>query len=213
MDHKPFRFFTSLKLLECTGRVARNERELLAALKEIDDATLFNHTHHFILQHNYLSAEPPSDFAWWVSEALQDPPLAEHLFAINTMDFESLGDLRTALIRAIEDHLGRTDHDRNAPEGMEFHFLRVHSYTVPANVEAGNLAELADGIEKVSTSSIYHHMFEARLRLGREKNDFSNWLEYIGEKRLAEQVAGLDPYLYSLDELRRRIPILLRSAS
>ena len=56
-------------------------------------------------------------------------------------------------------------------------------------------------------------MFEARLRLGREQNDFSNWLAYMGEKKTADQIASLDPYLYSLDELRRRIIILLRSPS
>ena len=213
MEYKPFKFFTSVKLLEATNRVARTEKELLSSLREIDEATLFNHTHFFILQHNYLTAEPPSDFAAWVSEALQDPVLAEHLFAVNTVDFDSLGDLRTALIQTIENHLEKEDHNREAPPGMEFHFIRAHSYTVSAGVEAADLMELANCLEKVSTGSIYHHMFEAKLRLGREKNDFSNWLEYRGEKTLATQLVGMDPYLYSLDELRRRIIVLLRSPS
>ena len=213
METEPFRFFTSVKLLEATGRIARTEKELLVSMKEIDEATLFNHTHHFILQHNYLSAEPPSDFAFWVSEALQDPVLAEHLYAVNTMDFDSLGDLRTALIKTMEDHLKNEIHNREAPSGMEFHFIRSHAYTVSADLEASNLSELHDCLEKVSTSSLYHHMFEARLRLGRKQNDFSNWLNYIGKKNLAQQISGLDPYLYSLDELRRRILILLRSSS
>ena len=213
MENEPFEFFTSVKLLEATGRTARNQKELLTALREIDEATLFNHTHHFILQHNYLTPEPPSGFASWVNEALQDPVLAEHLFAVNTMDFESLGELRTALIETMESHLKISGHNRDAPEGMEFHFIRVHSYTVPADVKATTVSELASSLEQVSTNSIYHHMFEARLRLGREKNDFSNWLTYVGEKKVADQIASLDPYLYSLDELRRRIIILLRSAS
>ncbi|MDP6957178.1 MAG: DUF5752 family protein [Planctomycetota bacterium] len=213
MENEPFEFFTSVKLLEATGRIARNQKELLTALKEIDEATLFNHTHHFILQHNYLTPEPPSGFASWVNEALQDPVLAEHLFAVNTMDFESLGELRTALIETIESHLSSSDHNRDAPEGMEFHFIRVHSYTVPAGVSATTIAELASNLEQVSSNSIYHHMFEARLRLGRQQNDFSNWLTYVGDKKVADQIASLDPYLYSLDELRRRIIILLRSRS
>ncbi len=213
MESKPFEFFTSVKLLEATGRTARNVEELLVALREIDEATLFNHTHHFILQHNYLTPEPPSGFASWVSEALQDPVLAENLFAVNTMDFSSLGELRTALIETIEGHLKTSNHERNAPEGMEFHFIRAHSYTVPAGVKAATIAELGAALEKVSSNSIYHHMFEARLRLGRQQNDFSNWLSYIGEEKVAEQISGLDPYLYSLDELRHRIVILLRSSS
>ena len=213
MENKPFEFFTSVKLLEATGRMARNQKELLTAIREIDEATLFNHTHHFILQHNYLTPEPPSGFASWVNEALQDPVLAEHLFAVNTMDFDSLGELRTSLIKTIESHLASSGHNRDAPEGMEFHFIRVHSYTVPAGETAATISELATSLEQVSSNSIYHHMFEARLRLGREQNDFSNWLTYVGEKKTADQIASLDPYLYSLDELRRRIIILLRSPS
>ena len=39
MENKPFEFFTSVKLLEATGRMARNQKELLTAIREIDEAT------------------------------------------------------------------------------------------------------------------------------------------------------------------------------
>ena len=59
------------------------------------------------------------------------------------------------------------------------------------------------GLRKVSLGSLYFHIFEARLRLGKGINDFSAWLEdSLEEKELAEKVARLDPYTYTLEGLR-----------
>jgi hypothetical protein len=58
----------------------------------------------------------------------------------------------------------------------------------------------------VDRSSIYFHCFEARLRLGREKDDFSEWLATsMGREDIAEQIRGLDAYMYDLDTLREII--------
>jgi hypothetical protein len=54
--------------------------------------------------------------------------------------------------------------------------------------------------------SIYFHIFEARLRLERQSNDFSGWIETaIGDKLLAEKISRLDPYTHTLEDLRRTI--------
>jgi hypothetical protein len=46
-------------------------------------------------------------------------------------------------------------------------------------------------------------MFESRLRLGRGQNDFSAWLQdSLDEGELAQEIARLDPYTYSLEGLR-----------
>ncbi len=46
-------------------------------------------------------------------------------------------------------------------------------------------------------------MFEARLRLERGENDFSNWFEGVGREDLAAEVARLDPYTMTLEGLRK----------
>ncbi|MFA5089168.1 MAG: DUF5752 family protein, partial [Candidatus Omnitrophota bacterium] len=50
------------------------------------------------------------------------------------------------------------------------------------------------------------HVFEARLRLERGNNDFSNWIDYsLGDKELADQFTRLDPYTQTLEGLRKSL--------
>jgi len=60
-------------------------------------------------------------------------------------------------------------------------------------------------VSHISHNSLYYHFFEAPLRIGGGKNDFSNWLDGIGENELARKLEKLDPYTMTLEELRRRI--------
>ncbi|MFQ5585419.1 MAG: DUF5752 family protein, partial [Thermodesulfobacteriota bacterium] len=61
-------------------------------------------------------------------------------------------------------------------------------------------------LDRVDRSSIYFHFFEARLRLGREKDDFSEWLATsLGKEDIAERIKSLDAYMFDLDELREII--------
>jgi len=90
----PFRFFTHVDLMELTGLRARNLRELADILKTVPGSVIYHHTHRFLKQHQYLSPEPPNDFALWAAEAMQDPKLAERLAAVDTVNFKTLRELR-----------------------------------------------------------------------------------------------------------------------
>jgi hypothetical protein len=58
----------------------------------------------------------------------------------------------------------------------------------------------------VTVDSIYFHIFEARLRLQKGTNDFSIWMaDSLGEKELAEKIANIDPYIYTIENLRSKI--------
>ena len=58
--------------------------------------------------------------------------------------------------------------------------------------------------------SQYFHIFEARLRLGKGTNDFSNWIESsIGDKELATDISKLDPYTQTLEALRKNLVKLI----
>ena len=203
-DVQPFRFITHLTLTELTGRRAHDLLDLLRHLKCVPLSVIYYHTHHFLERYHHLSATPPNDFAFWVAHTLQDPGLGERLAAIDTIQFTRLSDLRDAIISAIETHLTSVSSLREAPEGSDFFFKNSRSILLPTAYEARTLGEFAEALSKVSLHSIYHHIFEARLRMERG-NDFSEWLNGLGEKNLAWQITLMDPYMESLENLRQHI--------
>lgn len=201
----PFRFYTRVHLKELTGLKAGDLQELVTILKGAPDSVVYYHTHHFLEEHHYLTPEPPNDFALWVSDALGDEVLGERLAAIDPLEFPFLGALRERIISVIEEHLAspHPDGHRPAPEGREFHFIKSVSVILPTPYVAHDLREFVEALRQVSLGCLYFHIFEARLRLGKGLNDFSAWLEdSLGEEELAERVARLDPYNYTLEELR-----------
>ena len=175
-------------------------------LKAVPGSVIYHHTHRFLKQHQYLSPEPPNDFAWWAAEAMQDARLAERLAAVDTVNFKTLRELREKIVAIIEDRMAKRKTAADAPEGMEFHFMKSVSFILPTPYQAGDLREFSEALRKVSVHSIYHHVFEARLRLEHGVNDFSRWLEEeLGEMVLAVEIAQLDPYTCTLEGLRSRL--------
>jgi len=203
---EPFEFHSRLNLTLLTGSRAHDLAELLEQLRVVSDAVIYHHTHRFLVQHQFLSPEPPNDFAHWVFNVLLEERLGEELAAIDVLRFQTIGELREALIGLIQSHLERVSEVRVAPPGMEFHFMRSVSFVLPTGLRAGNLREFRDALEQVSLSSIAYHMFDARLRLERGDNDFSRWLERgLNEPNLAAGLRTLDPYTHTEEGLRRRI--------
>lgn len=201
----PFRFATQVNLTQVTTRKARNLPELLQHLKEVPLSVIYHHTHRFLKQHHFLSPEPPNDFAYWAYAGLQEERLAEKLASIDTIQY-TLGTLRDKIVKTIEDHMGQNKHFRDALPGDEFYFMKSISFVLQTPYEASDLAEFASALKKVSIYSLYHHIFEARLRLPRGINDFSFWLESgLGERELAQKIARMDPYTQTLETLRKRI--------
>lgn len=201
----PFKFVSQINLTQITTRKARTLQELIAHLKEVPGSVIYHHTHHFLKQHQFLSPEPPNDFAYWVNTALQDERLAEKLAAIDTIRYGHLQDLREKIIQTIEKHLTLSKNQREALPGEEFRFMQSISFILPTPYEAADLQEFIECMKKVSIYSLYHHIFESRLRLP-SGNDFSNWFETsLNEIELAHAVKRMDPYTQTLEGLRRRI--------
>ncbi|HLA38015.1 MAG TPA: DUF5752 family protein [Candidatus Brocadiales bacterium] len=203
---EPFHFHSRLYLTELTGLKARDLRELLENLKTLPESSIYYHTHRFLQQHHYLSPEPPNDFAYWIRNILQEEELGERMASIDTVQFTSINALREKFIELIEDYTRRTGKNPDAPEGYEFHFMKAITFVIPTPHHASSLKEFYEVMQRISVHSIYYHMFEARLRLKRQTNDFSSWLEeQLGEKELAEKIDRLDPYTHTLEGLRKRI--------
>ena len=205
---EPFRFFTRLHLSELTGLKASDLSQLLEIIKEVPGSSIYHHTHRFLQQHQYLSPEPPNDFAYWVTEVLGDDELGERLASIDTVQFESIRSLREQIASTIEDYLKKrpSAKQRFAGEGDEFYFIKSVSFVIPTPYVVNDLREFVDILSKITVDSIYFHIFEARLRLEKGANDFSNWIESsIGDKSLAEKITRLDPYTLTLEQLRKTV--------
>lgn len=198
-----FEFESRLNLTLLTGRKARDLAELLQGLREVPGSVIYHHTHHFLVQHQHLSPEPPNDFAYWVTNILLEERLGEELASIDILRFHKIHDLRAELIRVIENFLETRSEVRAAPPGMELHFMRSVSFVMKTGLKAHNLREFRDALGRISLSSISFHMFDSRLRLERGDNDFSGWLERaLGQKELAQALRALDPYTHTEEGLR-----------
>ncbi len=211
---QPFRFHTRLNLTELTGLRASILPQLLELIKNVPGSCIYHHTHRFMEQHQYLSPEPPNDFAYWVSHVLGEDELGERLSSIDTVQFSTIRSLREEFVETIETYLAEKPlaRLRFAGRGEEFHFIKSVSFIIPTAHVATNPEEFASILEKITMNSIYFHVFEARLRLERPTNDFSNWIEdALGCKEVADEIAGLDPYTYTMEELRKKIILIIRA--
>ncbi len=202
---EPFKFYTRLHLTELTGLRATTLNQLVSLIKQVPGSSIYHHTHRFLQQHQFLSPEPPNDFAYWVSEVLGEKELGERLASIDITHFKRIHDLRLRIISVLEEYLGqeRFAQLKFSREGEEFHFLKSVSFVIPTDYLVDNLADFAEVLKKITFDSIYFHIFEARLRLEKETNDFSNWIEHsLGDKVLADELGALDPYTRTLEDLR-----------
>jgi small-conductance mechanosensitive channel len=203
---QPFLFNTRTKITELTGLKARNLTELADILKEMPDQVIYHHTHQYLEEYQYLIPELSNDFASWVRNSMGNDMLAESLASINILDFTSLPELRDAIVSTIEETIKTDQHQRQAMPGMEFYFMKSVTTILPTKYAAYDLRHFVEALRRVGSGSIYFHMFDARLRLGKKLNDFSIWLEEsMGEPELSKEISRIDPYSYTLEGLRSKI--------
>ncbi len=206
----PFVFNTKYDQTILLGRKAKNLRTLLDGIRAIPDSSLYYHTHRFLLQHHFLSPEPPNDFAYWVTDVVNDETLGERLSSVDVVQFESLGELRAFFVAAVEDSLHHSERLADCPRGQEFHFMASRIFVLPTPYAVEGLGDFAAVLEHISISALYYHIFDAKLRLGRGDNDFSRWFADLGHTSLAAQMRTLDPYTQTMEGLRSQIITMVR---
>ena len=204
---EPFKFCTRLTLTEVTGRKAYNTAELLEGIKAADDAVIYHHTHRFIKQSHHLVPEGANDFAYWVANTLQADRLGEELTSIDIVQYHSLADIKNAFVKMLERHIAENSGPmRTVAPGREFHFMRAIRFSLPTECSATDYAGFIECLRKVSVSSLYLHVFEARLRPPYGVDDFSHWFRTnFNDEIVGREISRLDPYSYTLEGLRQRI--------
>lgn len=200
----PFEFKQCASILKSTREKAKNLRDLREIIARVSDEAIFHHTYQYFLKgHIY---QYTNDFAQWAGESLEEEALAEHLSVIDPYEFKTIEDLRGALLAVIDRYLEDFPEPREAMSGDEFHFNETITLIFPVGIRAKNLAEFLMAIKYVDAGSIYYHFYEARVRLGGGIDDFSTWIETsLDKKDLAEKVRAIDPFMHSIEEIRKHI--------
>ncbi|MEW6109493.1 MAG: DUF5752 family protein [Nitrospirota bacterium] len=201
---KAFEFKQCVSIIKSTGRKAKDLRELRALISEVSDESIFHHTYQYFLKEHIL--EHTNDFAHWAGEGLEERALAEHLSNIDPYNFRDINDIRSELLKVIDDYLRNFPEPREAMTGDEFYFNETITLTFPVGIRAQNLAEFLIGIKYIDSGSIYYHFYEARMRLGSGVDDFSAWVEdVLGKKELAERIRSIDPFMHNVEGIREHI--------
>ena len=193
---------------ELTGLRATTLGQLLALIKEVPGSCIYHHTHRFLQQHQFISPEPPNDFAYWITDILGEDELGERLVSVDIIQYSTIRDLREKIASTIEVYLKDSPLSKLkfARSGEEFHFIKSVSFILPTIYIAYDLNEFVEVLKKITIDSIYFHIFEARLRLEKPTNDFAFWIENsLGDKKLANKISSFDPYTSTLEDLRNNI--------
>jgi trehalose synthase-fused probable maltokinase len=208
-----FAFMACMELREFVGLRAENERQLAQLLDEVPLDSIYYHTHGFLLRHRLTVGLYPNDFATWVDVQVRDRVLGERLAMVDPADFATLQALREELVSVVDEHLRRLGIVPQAMSGEPFDFIQSRIVEVPTGIEVRTLQELRDALLEIDQSSLYFHLVEARLRLGRGRNDFAAWLERgLGLPELAARIQAVNPYSSSLEQTRVRLIALLDDA-
>jgi hypothetical protein len=206
----PFVFVGCVELREILGQRAEDEKELADLLAQVPPGSVYYHTHGFFLRHRVFASTYTNDFAAWVVGEVRDPVLGEKLAMVDPFEFKDLEALREELVSVIDHHLSRQRAVPRIEGGQPFDFLQSHVVEIQVGLAAATLAEFRDRLAQVDASAIYFHLFEARVRQGRQENDFSQWLRReLGLPELADRVRQINPYAGSLERVRSRLLTLV----
>jgi hypothetical protein len=208
---EPFVLF-DCGLVRCaSGRVCSNLRELQDALRMVPDAVLEHHMLRCPLEDHFELNEFPNDLARWCWSGLGDHVLAESLGLVDPYRCASIAELRAALVNLIDDRLWGLERIPWCRPGLELYLVESRVVTYDTGERILTRAALTEAIERITLSSLYYHVHEARRRTGGHSDDFSQWLENYGaDAGTVARLRGVDFYFLNLSQLRREFLEILR---
>lgn len=210
---KPFYFNTSAHLLRITKYRANDLAELLDAIRECPEDSIFQHTIRTLQEHHFIREGFSNDFAHWTLAQCNEPGLAEALASVDVREFTSVSALRERFIEILENYLKSAPAVGTRPADETFYFCASDIVVLPTNFEGRTMQEFTEGIRRVSVHSIHHHFIEARLRIKLMSNDFSQWLhEDVGLTEAARKLNRIDIYTATLEDVRQQIVQIVERA-
>lgn len=210
---KPFYFNTSEHLLRIGRQKANTLSELLQALQTCPDDSIFQHTFRTLQEHHFIRQGFSNDFAHWSLFACNEPALAEQLASVDVREFTAIEGLRRRMIEILDEFLHSQNRLGSRPAYEPFYFCAADIVVLPTSFHPDTLPGFLDGLNQVSVHSIHHHFIEARLRLHRMSNDFSQWLEEeVGLTEAADAIERIDIYTNTMEGVRRQIARIVSQA-
>ena len=210
---KPFYFNTSEHLLRIGRQKANNLSELLTALQTCPDDSIFQHTFRTLQEHHFIRQGFSNDFAHWSLFACNEPALAEQLASVDVREFTAIEGLRRRMVEILDEFLHSHNLSGSRPAHEPFYFCASDIVVLPTAFRAETLPAFLDGLNQVTVHSIHHHFIEARLRLHRMSNDFSQWLEEeVGVPEAADDIERIDIYANTMEGVRRQIARIVSQA-
>ncbi len=205
---KPFAFNQCTSIIRSTGKKARNLKELRNLVTVVTTESIFHHTYQYFLKGHML--EYTNDFAHWAGANLEESALAEQLANIDPYAFNEIEELRTEILRVLDNYLAMCPETRKVFVGDEFYFSEAVTMICPVGVVARNIAEFLMALKYIDSGAIYYHFYEARTRLGGNTDDFSKWFEDVHNKsELAEQIRSIDPFMHNIEGIRDNLTTLI----
>lgn len=165
------------------------------------------------LHPEFVHPEYQNDFAAWAHYGLHDLFLAERLSVIDPTDYENLEALRQKLLDTVEERLDENDMVHWTRKENQFHFImsKIIVFETPYRIETPQ--DLASILSFLPPSSIFYHFIDARSRTADGRDDFSSWLSSFGNEYndLIEKIASVDPYFFSLTDLKANLAKIIES--
>ena len=210
---KPFYFNTSEHLLRIGHERADSLSELLEALRECPDDSIFQHTFRTLQEHHFIRQGYSNDFAHWCLSACHEPIVAEQLASVDVREFTEIAGLRARMVEILEEFCQSNPRSQTRPAHEPFYFYAADLVVLPTPFVPDTLPGFLDGLRQVSVHSVHHHFIEARLRLKRMTNDFSQWLEVeAGLNEPAQAIERIDIYTNTMEGVRYQIARIVGQA-
>ena len=190
-----------------TGLRASNLSEFKLALASAPAACIYHHFWGALLQPRFDDPEFKNDFAVWVYRDVHDEALAESLAIIDPADYTDPDALRSELIELVEERVEQKEWLGWIPASKPFYFVRSQIVVFDTARRAETVAELAEVLPELSPGSIFYHLIDARRRGPIGYDDFSAWVQGLGEEYspLLVRLAEIDPYFGRLTDLRSQL--------
>ena len=192
---------------------AVNLRELRDRIASCHRDVLYHHFCETPLTPSFDLPDYRNDFAIWAKWRLGDDVLAERLGMVDPYSFETMEDLRAATLEIIDERLSEVTMVPWARPGKELYLMQAVTIVFDTGDRIAHPDELADAIGRITNSSIYFHVLEARRRNTPRGDDFSAWLR-SGEEdwsHYIRAIESIDVTFFTLPELRRKLIELLTS--
>jgi hypothetical protein len=189
-----------------TGLRAQNLRELRDRLAQVSTECIYYHFWGSRLYSGFEHPEYPNMFAGWVHRSLHDHRLGERLGIIDPMDFPDLEALRQELIETIEQRLEETEIVAWSPADEQFNFMRSRVVVFDTPRTIAHPRDLVEVLPTLSSSSVFYHFIDARMRMP-DLDDFRAWLLAYGDEfmDLVEALSTVDLFFVPLAELRQTL--------